>query len=97
MLTPWVSIFVFLAGIAAQTALAAGSPTFYRDILPVFQAHCQECHRPGEVAPMPLITYSQVRPWAKSIRAQVLARKMPPWFADPCCGKFSNDRSLSRV
>jgi len=95
MLTPGVSIFVFLAGAAAQTALAADPPTFYRDILPVLQDHCQECHRPGEAAPMPFVTYSQVRPWAKSIRAQVLARKMPPWFADPCCGRFSNDRSLS--
>jgi hypothetical protein len=95
MLTPWVSIFVFLAGAAAQTALAADTPTFYRDIQPLLQNHCQECHRPGEAAPMPFLTYNQVRPWVKSIRAQVLARKMPPWFADPCCGKFSNDRSLS--
>ena len=92
MLTPGVSIFVFLAG---TTAWAAESPTFYGDVLPILQARCQECHRPGEAAPMPLLTYSQTRPWAKSIRAQVLAKKMPPWFADPCCGKFSNDRSLS--
>ena len=91
MLTPGVSIFVFLA----STIWAADKPSFYGDILPVLQNHCQECHRPGEAAPMPLLTYSQVRPWAKSIRAQVLARKMPPWFADACCGKFSNDRSLS--
>jgi len=95
MLTPRVSIFVFLAGTAAQTAFAADSPTFYRDVVPILQAHCQECHRPGEAAPMPFLTFSQVRPWAKSIRTQVLAKKMPPWFADSCCGKFSNDRSLS--
>jgi hypothetical protein len=92
MLTPWVGIFVFLASVVDASA---AEPTFYRDILPVLQAHCQECHRPGEAAPMPLLTYAQVRPWAKSIRAQVLAKKMPPWFADPCCGTFSNDRSLS--
>lgn len=72
----------------------SGSPTFYRDVLPVLQAHCQECHRPGEIAPMPFLTYDEVRPWAKSIRNQVLTRRMPPWFADPCCGKFANDRSL---
>ncbi len=90
MLTPRVSIFVLWAAMAyAQT------PTFYRDVLPILQVHCQQCHRPGEVAPMPLLTYGQVRPWAKAIRAAVLTRKMPPWFADPCCGKFANDPSLS--
>ena len=77
-------------------ALAAhAAPTFYRDVLPILQAHCQECHRPGEAAPIPFLTYTQVRPWAKAIRTAVVTRKMPPWFADPCCGKFSNDRSLS--
>ena len=91
MLTPRVSIFVLWA----TTAWAADSPTFYRDVLPILQNRCQECHRPGEAAPMPFLTYSQVRPWAKSIRTAVLTKKMPPWFADPCCGKFSNDRSLS--
>ena len=76
-------------------SVAPASPTFYRDVLPILQDHCQECHRPGEVAPMPFLTYQQVRPWAKAIRAAVLSRKMPPWFADPCCGKFANDRSLT--
>ena len=70
-------------------------PTFYRDVLPILQNRCQECHRPGEIAPMPFVTYAQVRPWAKSIRKVVLSGKMPPWLADPCCGKFENDRSLS--
>ena len=87
----WLAILLAPAALAA----AAPAPTFYRDVLPVLQAHCQECHRPGEVAPMPFLTYSQVRPWAKAIRTAVTTRKMPPWFADPCCGKFSNDRSLS--
>lgn len=91
MLTLRVGIFV----LGAITASAADSPTFHRDILPILQAHCQECHRPGEVAPMPLVTYAQVRPWAKAMRTAVLTRKMPPWFADPCCGKFLNDPSLS--
>jgi hypothetical protein len=78
------------------TALtAAPPPTFYRDVLPILQTRCQECHRPGEAGPMPLLTYSQARPWAKSIRTAVLTRKMPPWLADPCCGKFANDRSLT--
>ncbi len=70
-------------------------PTFYRDVLPILQSRCQECHRPGEIGPMPLLTYSQVRPWAKAIREAVVRKQMPPWFADPRYGKFSNDPSLS--
>ncbi len=69
--------------------------TFYRDVLPILQNHCQECHRPAQMAPMSLITYEESRPWAKAIREQVRSRKMPPWPADPCCGHFANDRSLS--
>jgi hypothetical protein len=73
----------------------AAEPVFYKDILPILQKHCQECHRPGEIAPMSFLTYTDTRPWAKAIREQVLARKMPPWFADPAYGHFANDRSLS--
>ena len=80
---------------AGPGLLAAASPSFYRDVLPILQNRCQECHRPGEMAPMPFTTYGETRPWAKAIRDAVRSRKMPPWFADPCCGKFSNDRSLS--
>ena len=75
--------------------LEAGQPTFDRDVSPILQRRCQECHRPGEMAPMSLVSYQDTRPWAKAIREAVRTRKMPPWFADPCCGKFSNDRSLS--
>lgn len=70
-------------------------PTFYRDVLPILQQRCQSCHRPGEIAPMPFVTYQQTRPYAQAIRRAVTARKMPPWFADPCCGHFANDPSLS--
>jgi hypothetical protein len=80
--------------LVAMPALAA-SPTFYRDVLPILQNRCQECHRAGEIAPMPLVTYRETRPWAKAIREATRTRKMPPWFADPCCGKFANDRSLT--
>ncbi len=80
--------------LVAIPALAA-SPTFYRDVLPILQNRCQECHRAGEMAPMPLVTYRETRPWAKAIREATRTRKMPPWFADPCCGKFANDRSLT--
>src|SRR5450432_2496631 len=80
-------------------ALAATAPppvTFHKDALPVMQNRCQECHRPGEVAPMSLMSYDQVRPWAKAIKTAVLTKKMPPWFADPHYGKFSNDRSMAQ-
>jgi len=89
---------VILRTIAAAllaSPLIAQQVTFYRDVLPILQNHCQECHRSGQMAPMAFSTYQQTRPWAKAIREAILTRKMPPWFADPCCGKFSNDRSLS--
>jgi Copper type II ascorbate-dependent monooxygenase, C-terminal domain len=73
----------------------AAPPTFYRDVLPILQEHCQRCHREGEIAPMPLRTYQQVRPYAQAIKEQIKLRTMPPWFADPCCGHFQNDPSLS--
>jgi hypothetical protein len=69
---------------------------FSKDVLPIMQKRCQNCHRPGEVAPMSFLTYQDARPWAKAIREAVLTRKMPPWFADPHYGKFVNDRSLSQ-
>ena len=77
------------AGASAQTA-----PTFYREVLPILQTHCQSCHRAGEIAPFPLETYRQAKPWAAAIAVDVKSRRMPPWFADPCCGRFLNDWSL---
>jgi hypothetical protein len=79
----------------ALRAGGAAEPVFYRDVLPILQNRCQECHRPGEIAPMAFRTYTETRPWAKAIRQAVATRKMPPWFADPGYGHFSNDRSLS--
>ena len=69
--------------LAAVTALvAAPAPTFHKDVLPILQERCQECHREGEIGPMPLMSYKQARPWAKAIRESVRTKKMPPWFAD---------------
>lgn len=73
----------------------AATLTFHKDIEPIFQARCQSCHRPGEVAPMPLLKYQEARPWAKAIRAAVITGKMPPWSPDPHYGKFLNDLSLA--
>jgi len=74
----------------------AEKPTYSKDVAPILYNRCTECHRKGEAAPMPLMSYKDVRPWAKAIRERVLTRAMPPWYADASHGKFSNDRSLSQ-
>ena len=79
----------------AQGASPADAPTFTRDIAPILYANCVECHRAGEIAPMSLITYAEVRPWAKSIVRQVGSGVMPPWHADAPHGTFRNERSLT--
>ena len=88
-------LFAALGAPAAATAEESKAPvTFHKDVLPILQANCQSCHRPGQIAPMPLLSYKDARPWAKAMKAAVLQRKMPPWFADPQYGHFNNDRSL---
>jgi hypothetical protein len=81
--------------IVSADAAAGPAPTFHEDVLPILQARCQECHRPGEIGPMPLRTYAEVRPWVARIREMVSTRRMPPWFSDDPVGRFSNDRRLS--
>jgi hypothetical protein len=79
-------------------SIAAEAPvTFAKDIAPILQEKCQDCHRKGSMAPMSLVTYEETRPWAKSIRQRVIARQMPPWHIDKTVGvqKFKNDMSLS--
>jgi hypothetical protein len=81
---------------ALATAMAADGPvTFHKDVLPILQRNCQSCHRPGQIAPMSFLSYQSTRPWAKAIKAAVVTRKMPPWFADPQFGHFVNERTLS--
>ena len=79
-------------------AAADTTPTFTKDIAPIFQEKCEACHRPDSIAPMSLVTYEEARPWARSIRSRVEARQMPPWNIDKTVGiqNFKNDRSLSR-
>ena len=84
-----------LEGAGGQAASRAAAPTFYRDVLPILERHCQSCHRQGEIGPMPLVTYDQVGPLAGAMADSVGARRMPPWFADPAVGHFLNDPSLS--
>lgn len=88
---------VTLIGCLTAAAAMAATPTFNKDVLPILQANCQQCHRPGEIAPMSLLTYKDARPWAKAMKAAVVNQKMPPWFADPKVGHFANDRRLSEA
>jgi peroxiredoxin len=73
----------------------SGPVTYAKDVATIVQNRCQECHRPGQIGPMPLLTYDDVRNWSAMIEEVVKQRRMPPWHADPRYGKFSNDRSLT--
>jgi hypothetical protein len=83
-----------LGGSYAQSAPATNPPTFYRDVLPILEQHCLSCHRAGGIAPMPFETYEETRPFAGAIARATQDKSMPPWFADPKVGQFSNDPSL---
>jgi hypothetical protein len=100
----WTSGFLFAALVLIFTAADASAQaqsqeqlTFTKDIAPIFQERCEICHRQGTFAPMSLVTYEETRPWARSIKAKVVAREMPPWFIDKNVGiqYFSNDNSLT--
>lgn len=98
-LTAWMASATLLVPVAiASGQTPAASPvTFARDVAPILQEKCQTCHRPGQMAPMSLLTYEEARPWARSIKTKVAARDMPPWHIDKTVGvqKFANDISLS--
>jgi hypothetical protein len=91
-----VSTTAFLiAGSPQQSSSSDSAPTFTRDVAPILYANCVNCHRAGEIAPMSLITYQEVRPWARAISKQVHDGVMPPWHADAPPGTFSNERRLT--
>ena len=83
--------------VAADLSQASAPPTFAKNIAPILQEKCQECHHKGSMAPMSLVTYEETRPWAKAIRERVITHQMPPWHIDATVGvrKFKNDMSLS--
>src|SRR5215510_890914 len=102
-----ISIFCLTVTAAALAAFIAPAPagagsgpadavTYTKDVAPILNRNCAVCHRPGTVAPMSLLTYKEVRPWAKAIQQVVAARAMPPWHADPKYGVFENDRHLDQ-
>lgn len=94
---------IVTAGIALPAALSDDSkertvpktPTFTKHVLPILQKSCQDCHRPGTNAPMSLLTYEETRPWARSIKENVVTRYMPPWHIDRTVGEYYPDPSLS--
>jgi hypothetical protein len=89
---------IVLAGYSVTVRVVhaqAAAPTFNADVLPILYEKCATCHRPGAGGPMALTSYGEVRPWARSIKARITKREMPPWSADPRFGHFSNDISLS--
>jgi hypothetical protein len=99
-MTRLASLFGVAAGLVASSAQAQSAPstvTFTKDVAPILQKSCVTCHRPGEVAPMALRTFDEVRPWARSIKQRVTSREMPPWFADPAIGiqEYADNPSLS--
>ena len=94
------SALVVLVCVLTHSRASAGpavTPTFTKDIAPIFQAKCESCHRPNSIAPMSLVNWEDVRPWARSVRTRVAARQMPPWHIDKSVGiqHFKNDRSLN--
>ncbi len=79
----------------APPTKAGGSVTYAKHVAPILQNRCQECHRPGQIGPMPLLSYDDASSWSQMIKDVVADKRMPPWHADPKYGKFFNDRSLS--
>jgi hypothetical protein len=94
------ALFVAVAasmGVVGDADAKRGVPTFAKDVAPIIFNKCGVCHRAGEAVPMTLLSYEEVRPWARAIKEEVLDRTMPPWFADPAVSlKFRNDRRLSQ-
>ena len=95
-----IALFIGAAVVAHRNEAAAVTftpPTFTKDVAPIIFTKCANCHRPGEVAPMPFTSYAEVRPWSKAIREAIVVGTMPPWYADPHTStvKFGNDRRLS--
>ena len=91
-----IVVVLLLASGPTVTTTSENNVTFTKDVAPIFYKNCTGCHRPGEIAPMSLLTYIDARPWAKSIREKVANRDMPPWHADPKYGEWRNDRRISQ-
>ena len=98
--TSVATLLIIMVLLSSDRSVQAGSssatfPTFYKDVLPILQQHCQVCHRAGEIAPMPLVTFAQAHGYAQKMKRMTSVKMMPPWFADSRFGHFSNDNSLT--
>jgi mono/diheme cytochrome c family protein len=93
-----VCVMALMMGSAAgaSAAEAEGTPTFAKDVAPIFYDNCVTCHRPNHLAPMSLISYEDARPWARAVKSKVLAGEMPPFFADTSVRAYKNDTSLTQ-
>src|SRR5215475_14367412 len=90
-------LFVIWAGTHVLAQMGnMRAPTYAKDVAPILQKRCQSCHRAGEAAPFSMLSYEETRPWAGAMKLAVRVKEMPPWFADPQIGHFSNERSLSQ-
>jgi hypothetical protein len=97
--TLFIAALCFMLPIPSAANDSSKNPrivTFNKEVAPILYKHCVECHRPGEIGPMSLMTFKEARPWARSIKEKVATREMPPWHADPHSGRFSNERRLSQ-
>src|SRR5215471_20581428 len=95
------AIVAFCVAACSSAAVCAqmgnmNAPTYSKDVVPILQKRCQTCHRPGEAAPFSMLTYEETRPWTGAMKMAVRQKVMPPWYADPQVGHFSNDRSLTQ-
>src|SRR5712672_2736839 len=90
-----VMVGTLLSCRVGHAQLSEAAPTYYRDVLPILQQHCEVCHRDGGIAPISFADYERAGRYADAIRALTENKSMPPWFAVPGIGRFSNDPSLS--
>ncbi|MCG3159121.1 MAG: hypothetical protein JMDDDDMK_00097 [Acidobacteria bacterium] len=91
-----LAVFFLSQQVSNANGTSSKAITFSKDVAPIFNKNCAECHRPGESAPFSTLSYKDVRPWAKSIREKVARKTMPPWHADPHYGVWANDRRLTK-
>src|SRR5262245_35595974 len=91
------AMLVACPSVCAAQAISRDPVTFTKDVAPLLERSCQNCHNPGGIEPMSLMTYEQVRPWARAIKLKTSRREMPPWFIEKNIGiqRFKDDTSLS--